>query len=285
MENLLGFSSFDDMFRKLSENPAKLSVVLGLIYLTGLLCVSSIPYVYWQFFERKKHQAAVAKGQAKSAEAVQLTANASAQQPSSGMPTPEQTFQLMRTRRTIFPRDFSEERVSRQEVERMLEAANWAPTHGRSEPWRYVVLGQDGMQAFANATLEAIDRQDIDPEVARKQRGKIEKKRDNDMLKTSFMIVFGMKRQALPEKRMPEWEEIAATSCAAQNLMLMGTAMNIIGYWSSWSEVAKDDIGVKKFLGLTEEDQCLGVYYLGRSQSVGQYRNARGLCSEKVTWM
>ena len=61
MENLLGFSSFDDMFRKLSENPAKLSVVLGLIYLTGLLCVSSIPYVYWQFFERKKHQAAVAK--------------------------------------------------------------------------------------------------------------------------------------------------------------------------------------------------------------------------------
>ena len=61
MDNLLSFSALDDAFRKLSENPAKLSVVLGLIYLAGLLCVSSIPYVYWQFFERKKHQMAVAK--------------------------------------------------------------------------------------------------------------------------------------------------------------------------------------------------------------------------------
>ena len=44
--------------------------------------------------------------------------------------------------------------ICREELERMLEAANWAPTHGRTEPWRYVVLGQEGMQAFANATLE-----------------------------------------------------------------------------------------------------------------------------------
>ncbi len=36
----------------------------------------------------------------------------------------------------------------------MLEAANWAPTHGRTEPWRYTVLGQEGMQAFADLTLE-----------------------------------------------------------------------------------------------------------------------------------
>lgn len=61
MDNLLSFSSLDEAFRNLSENPAKLSVVLGLIYLVGLLCVASIPYVYWQFFEHKKHQVAVAK--------------------------------------------------------------------------------------------------------------------------------------------------------------------------------------------------------------------------------
>ena len=38
-----------------------------------------------------------------------------------------------------------------------------------------------------------------------------------------------MMAQANPEKRMPEWEEMAATSCAAQNMMLMGTAMNAVG--------------------------------------------------------
>lgn len=35
--------------------------------------------------------------------------------------------------------------------------------------------------------------------------------------------------QANPEKVMPEWEEKAATSCAAQNMMLMGHSMGAIG--------------------------------------------------------
>ena len=28
----------------------------------------------------------------------------------------------------------------------MLEAANWAPTHGKTEPWRFVVLGKAASQ-------------------------------------------------------------------------------------------------------------------------------------------
>ena len=35
--------------------------------------------------------------------------------------------------------------------------------------------------------------------------------------------------QANPEKLQPEWEEIAATSCAVQNLSLMGTALGVAG--------------------------------------------------------
>ena len=35
--------------------------------------------------------------------------------------------------------------------------------------------------------------------------------------------------QANPEKMQPEWEEMAATSCAVQNLWLMGTALGVAG--------------------------------------------------------
>lgn len=31
-------------------------------------------------------------------------------------------------------------------VEQILEAANWAPTHGRTEPWRFVVLSPTALQ-------------------------------------------------------------------------------------------------------------------------------------------
>ena len=57
------------------------------------------------------------------------------------------------------------------------------------------------------------------------------------------------------------------------------------GYWSSWNEKAREDVEVKKYLGLGPEDSCLGVYYLGRSNAADQYRSARGPISEKVQWL
>ena len=30
--------------------------------------------------------------------------------------------------------------VSRAQIERLLHAANWAPTHGKTEPWRFVIF-------------------------------------------------------------------------------------------------------------------------------------------------
>ena len=40
----------------------------------------------------------------------------------------------------------------RSVLEQMLEAANWAPTHGRTEPWRFVVLGADALQDMITLT-------------------------------------------------------------------------------------------------------------------------------------
>ena len=37
----------------------------------------------------------------------------------------------------------------------MLEAANWAPTHGRTEPWRFVVLSEDALQDMIRLTDQA----------------------------------------------------------------------------------------------------------------------------------
>ena len=36
----------------------------------------------------------------------------------------------------------------------MLEAANWAPTHGRTEPWRFVVLGRQAQEEMIDVTLK-----------------------------------------------------------------------------------------------------------------------------------
>ena len=38
----------------------------------------------------------------------------------------------------------------------MLEAANWAPTHGKTEPWRFVVLGRQAQEEMIDLTLKVI---------------------------------------------------------------------------------------------------------------------------------
>lgn len=58
------------------------------------------------------------------------------------LPTPAQLAQLIKSRRSIYPKHMTGDRVSTPHINAMLEAANWAPTHGHTEPWRFVVLGR-----------------------------------------------------------------------------------------------------------------------------------------------
>ena len=58
------------------------------------------------------------------------------------------------------------------------------------------------------------------------------------------------------------------------------------GYWSSWTETARDDPEFKAYLGLEPEDRCLGIFMLGScSERVAGYRASRGPIEEKVRWM
>lgn len=48
-------------------------------------------------------------------------------------------------RRAIYPKQMSGEKVSIDIIHKMLEFANWAPTHKRTEPWRFKVFSETAM--------------------------------------------------------------------------------------------------------------------------------------------
>ena len=57
------------------------------------------------------------------------------------MPSARQTFNLIKNRRTVTPKDYlSGGRITDEDLNTILEAANWAPTHNKTQPWRYVML-------------------------------------------------------------------------------------------------------------------------------------------------
>ena len=58
---------------------------------------------------------------------------------------------------------------------------------------------------------------------------------------------------------LPEWEEIAATAMAVQNMYLTASVNSVGCYWSTPGMIRHLD----EFLGLEENQKCYGLFYLG----------------------
>ena len=112
--------------------------------------------------------------------------------------------------------------VTRKELDTLLEAANWAPTHQKTEPWRYTVFSGseaiitylDYIEDHYTANADTLDEAEM-----RKFRNKMSGARNTWVTNSSAVIVIGMKRH--PDK-LPEWEEVSAVamSVCAMNLQI-----------------------------------------------------------------
>lgn len=219
-------------------------------------------------------------------------------------PVPAACAELVRKRRSVFPKDFEFDgsKVNIEYIEEALAAANWAPTHGKTEPWRFVVCGPDAIENIMDIrhefTVDKLTKEDND-EKLEAHNTKMMKKR-KQLRNCSAIIFIVVKRVAKKNgKYMPEWEEIAATSCAVQNLHLHLTshwADGVGGYWSSggyfdWlqSPALCELLGARDGSadGAPGRDLVLGGFYLGvcAPEKMDKYRAKRGNIAEKVTWL
>ena len=176
-------------------------------------------------------------------------------------------------RRAVYPAQFNQEVVSPEELETLFEAANWAPTHRRTEPWRFKVFYSESSRTLLGEFLEATYRRTVE-QPSETKAVKIAQK----PLQSAAVIAICMRRD--PNLSVPEWEEVAATAMAVQNLWLQASAMGIGGYWSS--PALKDHMG--EHIDLEEGERCLGFFYLGKYDGElepGQ-RGTSGV--EKVQW-
>lgn len=184
-----------------------------------------------------------------------------------------QLSDAIRQRRARFPKTFNDQKIEQKTLEALFDAANWAPTHKRTEPWRFVVISGD-----VKNELEAVAVEKYHESVPQENWDTHKEKRiRNKILRSSHIVAIVLHRDL--KERVPEWEEVAAVAMAVQNLWLTATAFDIAGYWSTpkWSA----DLG--DFLELAENEKCLGFFYMGYSD-VPIHDGLRGDWKEKVRW-
>ncbi|WP_417730590.1 nitroreductase [Rosistilla oblonga] len=183
--------------------------------------------------------------------------------------------QLIRQRRTIKPAQMDSRPIQRDVIQTLLEDANWAPTHGLTEPWRFTLFTGDSRQRLAKLLSETY--REITPPAEFKQN-KFDKFAVNPTL-APLVVAIGMKRQ--PSKKISEIDEIAAVACAVQNIHLSATAFGLGGFWSSNAAACSD--ALRKFVGLGDEDRMLGLFYLGYP-AADWPAGTRNPIADKVRW-
>ena len=185
--------------------------------------------------------------------------------------------QLFSYRRAVYPAQFSGQRIDDAIIEQLLENANWAPTHARTEPWRFTVFADQGLERLAR--FQADLYRQLSTEAGNYQESKYKKLLDTPAM-CSHVISIGMKRD--PKGKVPEIEEVEAVACAVQNMWLTAAAYGIGCYWGSGGITYKPE--ALGFFELEPQDQLLGFLYLGISKAEWPLGNRQPI-AQKVRWV
>lgn len=179
-----------------------------------------------------------------------------------GLPmNPADLSELIRHRRTIKPitstgaPNYQDRAIEPAVLEQLLDNANWAPTHGLTEPWRFVIF--QGASRFtlaeflASAYEQNTTREKFKPAKLEKIRLYAEQ--------ATVAIALGMQRHT---GVISAEEEVIAVACAVQNIQLSAAALGLGTFWSS--SPVYDLPTTRQFFGWTgETDRCLGILYAG----------------------
>lgn len=180
---------------------------------------------------------------------------------------------IIKNRRSVFPASYIKKEIPTALIEQILASANYAPTHKLTQPWRFVVM-KNKAKLRLGAELGQLYKEMVPAEKF------LQKKFDSFAQKTEQAdCIVAINIQFHPDQ-LPQWEEVAAVACAVQNMALTAEALQIGAYWSSPALIGKLD----NFLGLAENEQCFGLFYLGYHEEKPREANRTSI-ADKVKWL
>lgn len=179
---------------------------------------------------------------------------------------------IIQSRRAIYPSQFENGDINKDQIHKILENANTAPSHKLTQPWFFKVFKTEHKNKLATEMVNAF-------EVFFNKKSDLKKKKIHEKCsKSNCIIAIFMKRDI--KESIPEWEEIAATAMAVQNMWLTCVSLKIGCYWSTPKYITK----MNHFFKLKKNERCLGFFYMGKYDHVNTESKLRKSIIEKTEW-
>ena len=142
---------------------------------------------------------------------------------------------------------------SKEQLDKLFQAALRAPDHARLRPWRFLVISGEARNAlgevFASASLQA--QPDLSPEAVARCKG----------LPLRAPVLVGLICRVQEHPKVPEIEQQLSVAAAAQNILNSAYAQGIGAIWRTGAVTYHP--ATAKGLGLDDNECLLGFIYLG----------------------
>ena len=168
--------------------------------------------------------------------------------------------------------EFTDEVPSRESLQRMLDAAVWAPNHRLTNPWRFFVLEKGGEKRAEVAQLA------YDNLFARSgNHENADGSRQRVLDAPALIYVYSVPADS---EEMTQ-ENYAAACCAVQNLLLAAVAEGLAGDWSTGNTTRHPALA--ETLGGESDWTMVGALFIG--QPARPSASVRAPADEVTAWL
>ncbi|SFE66637.1 Nitroreductase [Paenibacillus algorifonticola] len=187
-----------------------------------------------------------------------------------------QVEEAIRGRRTIGR--VKQDPIDRRLIEKLLEAATWAPSHHNTQPWKFIVMTGEGRaklgEGYARVALASLETG-----IGTALEDRLAKERSKAY---RAPVVIGVVCSPSEDPRAVHAEELAAAQAAVQNLLLAAHANGLGAIWRSGEPMYHPLM--KDTFGLDAEEQFVALIYVGYPD-MQPLEAKRTSVSDKTVWL
>ena len=182
------------------------------------------------------------------------------------------TMKVIQDRRSI--RDYTDEPVSDQDLDMILESARLAPSGENAQPWRFVVVKDPTTRKRVGALAGGGSGRRFTAEfVTKKMQERFTSLQDEEKKKAAFQkLTSGQVSTFLAAApvnivvcgRKDVWDLPYDTSAAIENMLLMATALGLGACWVIAPCIdIRDEEQIKELLGVPEGFKVISIISIG----------------------
>ncbi len=181
-------------------------------------------------------------------------------------------LELLKTRRSVKPREMTGPGPSPAELETILTIGARVPDHGKLAPWRFIIFEGDARQRAGEVIASVFAQKNPQASAAEIE---VEKKRLTDA-----PLVIGVVSITKPHPKVPPFEQELSAGASAMNIVTAATALGYGAAWlTGWFCFDRD---VLDRLVLKPDEKLAGMIHIGTPTKPNEDR-PRPVLSEIVT--